>query len=211
MLKDGSEKLKDYSMSYFQSIYLQIGNCGVAIVLLGVFALYLCIVNLLFTQLSWHTFKKEFLDLKGIKRCLINYQGHNPFLKIIYEIVKTHASHSDDVRAEVSYLFNRHFQKTINGMSWLKMITVISPLLGLLGTVTGMLKVFDSLKEQSIQSQALLAQGISQALVSTVLGLIVAVPCMVIYYYLSLRMKNFYIEAIEHSYKAIKVHQTVNE
>lgn len=182
-----------------------IGYSGVAIVLLGVVSIYLCLVNVIYTTICWKQFKRDFLDLKGPNRCLKDYQGHNPFLKIIYEIIKTHASHSDDIRAEVGYLFNRYFSKNINGISWLKMISVVCPLLGLLGTVCGMLNVFKGIEQTSLQAQQMLASGISSALISTVLGLSVAVPTMLIYYFLSLRMKRFYIESIEHSYKAISV------
>ena len=85
------------------------------------------------------------------------------------------------------------------------MISVVCPLLGLLGTVCGMLNVFKGIEQTSLQAQQMLASGVSSALISTVLGLSVAVPTMLIYYFLSLRMKRFYIESIEHSYKAISV------
>ena len=79
-------------------------------------------------------------------------------MRIIKDIVQTHASHSDDIRAEVAYLFNRNFKTAINGLSILKMITVISPLLGLLGTVSGMLMVFDAVSAAAAQNPEVLAR-----------------------------------------------------
>ena len=193
-------------------IYGLIGPCGVAIVVIGIAAVFICARSLIYTALSWREFKQRFLDVqRGDERCLRDYEGTNPFLRIIKDIVQTHASHSDDIRAEVAYLFNRNFKTAINGLSILKMITVISPLLGLLGTVSGMLMVFDAVSAAAAQNPEVLARGIWQALITTVMGLTVAIPTMVIYYFLSLRMRTFQIEAIEHSYRAIVITKQVRE
>ena len=193
-------------------IYGLIGPCGVAIVVIGIAAVFICARSLIYTALSWREFKQRFLDVqRGDERCLRDYEGTNPFLRIIKDIVQTHASHSDDIRAEVAYLFNRNFKTAINGLSILKMITVISPLLGLLGTVSGMLMVFDAVSAAAAQNPEVLARGIWQALITTVMGLTVAIPTMVIYYILSLRMRTFQIEAIEHSYRAIVITKQVHE
>lgn len=195
-----------------ETIYGLIGPCGVVIVIIGIAAVFICARSLIYTALSWREFKQRFLDVqRGDERCLRDYEGSNPFLRIIKDIVQTHASHSDDIRAEVAYLFNRNFKTAINGLSILKMITVISPLLGLLGTVSGMLMVFDAVSAAAAQNPEVLARGIWQALITTVMGLTVAIPTMVIYYFLSLRMRTFQIEAIEHSYRAIVITKKVHE
>ena len=195
-----------------ETIYGLIGPCGVAIVVIGIAAIFICARSLIYTAMSWREFKQRFLDVqRGDERCLRDYEGSNPFLRIIKDIVQTHASHSDDIRAEVAYLFNRNFKTAINGLSILKMITVISPLLGLLGTVSGMLMVFDAVSAAAAQNPEVLARGIWQALITTVMGLTVAIPTMVIYYFLSLRMRTFQIEAIEHSYRAIVITKNEHE
>lgn len=61
-------------------------------------------------------------------------------------------------------------------------VSTISPLLGLLGTVVGMLRAFGSLATDVASAKpVVLAAGVSQALVTTVFGLIVAIPCMGFY------------------------------
>ncbi len=196
----------------FKTIYGLIGPCGVVIVLIAIVSIFICIRSLIYTSVSWREFKKRFLDVqRGGERCLRDYTGYNPFLRIIKDIVQTHASHSDDIRAEVAYLFNRNFKIVINGLSILKMITVISPLLGLLGTVSGMLMIFDAVALAEAQNPEVLARGIWQALITTVMGLTVAIPTMVIYYFLSLRMRTFKIESIEHSYRAIVITKQIRE
>ena len=64
------------------------------------------------------------------------------------------------------------------GTKALEVAILCSPLLGLLGTVSGMMTTFDSLGDQSLLSQASIgvAAGISEALFSTQLGLMISIP-----------------------------------
>jgi biopolymer transport protein ExbB len=56
----------------------------------------------------------------------------------------------------------------------------VAPLLGLLGTVTGMIQTFDVITEFGTSDPKLLSGGIATALVTTELGLIVAIPCLLL-------------------------------
>lgn len=68
-------------------------------------------------------------------------------------------------------------QSFSRGRTLVKTICIVAPLAGLLGTVTGMIETFDSLAEMSLFSQSGgIAGGISEALFTTQMGLIVAVP-----------------------------------
>ena len=72
------------------------------------------------------------------------------------------------------------------------MVSAVAPLLGLLGTVIGMIKAFQTIAlEKGIGKPELLAEGISQALVTTAAGLIVAIPAQVAYFYLKARIDRF--------------------
>lgn len=83
-------------------------------------------------------------------------------------------------------------EKNLNGLAT---IAQISPLLGLLGTVIGMVKCFQIVQEKSAGLQPVnpadLAGGIWQALIATVAGLIVAIPVLVAYNYLTARVNHF--------------------
>ncbi|HEY9033651.1 MAG TPA: MotA/TolQ/ExbB proton channel family protein [Pseudomonadales bacterium] len=68
--------------------------------------------------------------------------------------------------------------KLTRGINWIKIISVVAPLLGLLGTVTGMIDVFETMALFGTGDPKLMAGGISQALVTTVLGLVAAIPCV---------------------------------
>lgn len=63
-------------------------------------------------------------------------------------------------------------------------IASISPLLGLLGTVLGIMHVFAAISVSGLGNPAMLAGGISQALITTVAGLTVAIPAYILYRYL---------------------------
>ncbi|WP_430459632.1 MotA/TolQ/ExbB proton channel family protein [Thalassolituus sp. LLYu03] len=63
-------------------------------------------------------------------------------------------------------------------IGWIKIISVVAPLLGLLGTVTGMIDVFETMSLFGTGDPKLMAGGISQALVTTVQGLVAAIPCV---------------------------------
>ena len=77
-------------------------------------------------------------------------------------------------------------------------IASIAPLLGLLGTVTGMIETFDMITEFGTGDPKLLSEGISIALVTTELGLIVAIPTLLLGSILSTRARNIKRD-MEHS------------
>jgi len=75
-------------------------------------------------------------------------------------------------------------------------IAAISPLLGLLGTVIGMIKVFSQITLHGVGNPGVLADGISQALVTTAAGLSIAIISLVFYRYFRRRVDT-YVVAIE--------------
>lgn len=75
-------------------------------------------------------------------------------------------------------------------LTFLKIISVVSPLLGLLGTVTGMINTFQAITLFGTGDPKLMAGGISQALVTTVMGLSVAIPIVLFHTVVSSRSKR---------------------
>jgi biopolymer transport protein ExbB len=73
-------------------------------------------------------------------------------------------------------------------------IAAISPLLGLLGTVTGMIRTFNAVTEHGIGDPGALAGGIAQALITTVGGLCVAIPAVAAYRYLHGRVDELVVQ-----------------
>ena len=84
-----------------------------------------------------------------------------------------------------------HESQTIDRFgSFILVLASIAPLLGLLGTVTGMISTFDIITEFGTGNPKLLSGGISEALVTTMLGLIVAIPALVMGQYLNSWSEN---------------------
>lgn len=74
------------------------------------------------------------------------------------------------------------------GLPVLATIAMIAPLLGFLGTVTGMINSFEALASVGLNNPAAVAQGISEALITTAAGLIIAIPIQMIYNYFVTRV-----------------------
>ncbi|MCI6152397.1 MotA/TolQ/ExbB proton channel family protein [Fusobacterium perfoetens] len=80
---------------------------------------------------------------------------------------------------------------TLEKNMWiLSMVAHVTPLLGLLGTVTGMIKAFQAVAIHGTGDAAVLAEGISEALFTTAGGLFVAIPAMIIYNYYNKKIDN---------------------
>lgn len=90
-------------------------------------------------------------------------------------------------------------------MNTLGTIAAISPLLGLLGTVVGMIKVFAVLMEQGVGDTALLAGGISEALLTTAAGLGVAIPALIFHRFFARRIDELVVTMEQQSTKLIEV------
>jgi biopolymer transport protein ExbB len=75
------------------------------------------------------------------------------------------------------------------GQSLIKLLAAVAPLLGLLGTVTGMIATFQSITLFGTGDPKLMAGGISQALITTVLGLLAAIPLLFVHNVISTRSK----------------------
>jgi len=82
------------------------------------------------------------------------------------------------------------------GVSWIKFFAAVAPLLGLLGTVIGMIETFQAITLFGTGDPKQMAGGISQALVTTMLGLIVAAPLLGFYTYISDKVSSL-IQVVE--------------
>ena len=70
----------------------------------------------------------------------------------------------------------------IEGFLWLiKVVSAVAPLMGLLGTVTGMINTFQIITLFGTGDPKMMASGISEALVTTMLGLVVAIPLVLMH------------------------------
>ena len=86
-------------------------------------------------------------------------------------------------------------------------IAAVTPLLGLLGTVVGMISVFTNITTVGVGNPAQLAGGISQALITTAGGLMVAIPALMFHRYFRARVDGLVVDMEKESLKLIDVLQ----
>ncbi len=84
-------------------------------------------------------------------------------------------------------------------------VSAITPLLGLLGTVVGMIKVFAAIMSQGVGDPSVLAGGISEALITTAAGLAVAIPSLMFHRYFEGRVDDLVLNMEEESLKLIEM------
>lgn len=90
-------------------------------------------------------------------------------------------------------------------------IASIAPLLGLLGTVIGMIKVFAAIMTAGVGNPTVLAGGISEALITTAAGLSVAIPSLMFHRYFGGRVEQLVIKMEEQALKMVEVMQGERE
>ena len=90
-------------------------------------------------------------------------------------------------------------------------IASITPLLGLLGTVIGMIKVFTVITAQGVGDPSVLSEGISEALITTAAGLSVAIPSLMFHRYFSGRVDELTITMEQEALKMVEVMHGMRE
>jgi biopolymer transport protein ExbB len=85
------------------------------------------------------------------------------------------------------------------GLTTLSLIAEISPLLGLLGTVSGMVHLFMDVAQHGLGEPSQISRGIFEALIATLTGLAVAIPALIAYMYLRRRIELLILEMERHT------------
>ena len=83
-------------------------------------------------------------------------------------------------------------------------IAAVAPLMGLFGTVTGMINVFQTIAQSGVGHASELSGGISQALVTTAFGLLVAIPALVAFNYFQARVESMVTDLERESLRVIR-------
>jgi biopolymer transport protein ExbB len=102
--------------------------------------------------------------------------GNNPLGRVFKVYTDNRSSDVESLELKLGEAILRETPDLNKMLPVLKIISVVAPLLGLLGTVTGMIVTFQAITLYGAGDPKLMAGGISTALVTTVLGLVVAIP-----------------------------------
>ena len=113
---------------------------------------------------------------------------------------------SRDITKESIEDVGRHVTLSLErNLNTLGTIAAITPLLGLLGTVIGMIKVFAVITTEGVGNPETLAGGISEALITTAMGLVVAIPSLIFYRYFRGKVNVLVVDMEEKAMKLVEI------
>ncbi|ANO51427.1 MotA/TolQ/ExbB proton channel family protein [Woeseia oceani] len=105
----------------------------------------------------------------------------NPLGRVLAAYESNRGADTETIELKLSEAALKEMPGLTKGLLFIKVISVVAPLMGLLGTVTGMIKTFQVITLYGAGDPKMMAGGISQALMTTVLGLVVAIPMVLIH------------------------------
>jgi biopolymer transport protein ExbB len=105
----------------------------------------------------------------------------NPLGRVLAAYESNANADTETIELKLSEAALKEMPRLTKGLLFIKVISVVAPLMGLLGTVTGMIKTFQVITLYGAGDPKMMAGGISQALMTTVLGLVVAIPMVLLH------------------------------
>jgi len=158
------------------------GTVGYIILALGAIGLIIAIERFITLTLMGGKVKRQMKQEQP--------NDNNPLGRVMAVQRKYPDVDTETLELKLSEAILREVPKIQRNLTFIKIISVVSPLMGLLGTVTGMINTFQAITLFGTGDPKLMAGGISQALVTTVLGLVVAIPMTLLFATLNTRSRN---------------------
>ncbi len=153
--------------------------------IVGYIILVLGGLGLLFTLYKIVILNITSIKIKSQIKNLNNPRTDNSLGKIADIFYKNVNDSINDLEIKIGETILKETNRIKKGQSFVKLLAAVTPLLGLLGTVTGMIATFQAITLFGTGDPKLMAGGISTALITTVLGLITAIPLLFAYTYIS--------------------------
>ncbi|GLR71166.1 flagellar motor protein MotA [Agaribacter marinus] len=158
------------------------GLVGYIILIVGAIGFVLAIYRLIALSITQAKVNKQ---LKSD-----SFSSNNPLGRVMQVRDKYPHADTESLELHLTEAILGELPKLGSFLTIIKIISVVAPLMGLLGTVTGMIITFQQITLFGTGDPKLMAGGISTALVTTVLGLVVAIPTTLLYAILNTRNKN---------------------
>ncbi len=148
------------------------GVVGYVVVTLGVLGLLVALLQFLYLAAVRWRLRRQLRDLDRLR-------DDNPLGRVLERFrALRHGLPPEALEARLDEALLAELPRLERGQGLVKLLAAVAPLLGLLGTVTGMIVTFQAITVYGTGDPQLMAGGISQALVTTVLGLVTAVPLL---------------------------------
>jgi len=159
------------------------GVVGYLILILGAIAAVIAIIKFIILKTVE---AKVVRQARDIKRASLG----NPLGRILKVFQDNKEVDPESMELKLGEAMLKESPKLNSWIMFVKIIAVVAPLLGLLGTVTGMIQTFQAITLYGAGDPQTMAGGISKALVTTVLGLVVAIPTVFLHWVISSRAKR---------------------
>ncbi len=159
------------------------GIIGYIILALGAVGLVIVIVRLTDLLRVGARVESQLADLESPR-------DDNPLGRIFLATMESRETDPESLQVLLDEAILREIPPLERGQALVKLLTAVAPLLGLLGTVTGMIQTFQAISLFGTGDPKLMAGGISQALVTTMLGLAVAIPLLFLHSLLVSRSRS---------------------
>lgn len=124
--------------------------------------------------------------------------------RILLVTIANHDREREELRSVVEDAGRQEVTTLDRNLGALGTIAAISPLLGLTGTVFGMIRTFAIISEKGIAHPSQLAGGIYEALITTATGLVIAIPTLIFYNYFTNKADRLILEIEKHSYRVVE-------
>ncbi len=147
------------------------GVVGYVILALGGIGLLIVIIRLTYLAIAGRSIRRQLRNLDSPSK-------NNPLGRILAVASDNPDIDPGNLELQVDEAILRELPHLTRGEGLVKLLAGVAPLLGLLGTVVGMIATFQSITLFGTGDPKMMADGISQALVTTALGLIVAIPLL---------------------------------
>ncbi len=139
----------------------------------------------------------ELLSARDFTRAASYCREHQgPFATLVQALIDNRRAPYDELRELLEDTGRHQLRQLQRGLPALATVVAAAPLLGLLGTVLGMIQVFEAVSSAGLARGQLLSGGIAQALITTAAGLFIAIPALFLHSYLESRAENL-VHAIE--------------
>ena len=149
----------------------------------------------------WNSIKANEMDGRRLREL----RGHSPLGQILAAGISSQRRGREMMKESIEEVGGHVVHELERYLNTLGTVAAISPLLGLLGTVIGMIKVFSAIRLEGAGNAAILAGGISEALITTAVGLTVAIPSLFFHRYFLRKVDELVISMEQEALKLIEV------
>ena len=165
---------------------------GLVFIIERAWSLYRAKIN---TQEFLDRVRTALLKRRNVKEAVTICEEYGgPIANIMKAGLLKYGRPQEEIERTIEAASGHELSRLERGLAVIATVANIAPLLGFLGTVSGMINSFDALARAGLSNPGLVAKGISEALITTATGLAVAIPMLVAYNYFTSRVSKFVLE-----------------